>query len=144
MILAVDPGSPVPSYEQVRGQIAGMIASGLLEPDAQLPSIRQLAGDLGLAPGTVARAYAELERAGLVGGRGRRGTRVMARASRAVDPAALAELLDDAARAYVLRVRQAGADPRAALDAVARSLAALDPPDSPVAAHRGQASEAVR
>ena len=125
MILSVDPGSAVPAYEQVRGQIAAMIGSGVIAADAQLPSIRQLAGDLGLAPGTVARAYAELERAGLVGGRGRRGTRIIRAGPPPADAAALDALLDEAARAYALRVRQAGAEPAAALEAVRRSLGAL-------------------
>ncbi len=72
--LRVDLSSPVPPYEQLREQIAGLIATGALRPDDRLPSVRQLAADLGLAGGTIARAYRELERAGLVEGRGRHGT----------------------------------------------------------------------
>lgn len=74
MNLRVDLASPVPPYEQVRGQIADLVALGSLPPDTRLPSVRQLAADLGLASGTVARAYRELETAGLVEGRGRHGT----------------------------------------------------------------------
>lgn len=58
--------SPVPPYEQLREQIAGLIATGLLQAGQRLPPVRQLAADLGLAGGTVARAYRELEQAGLV------------------------------------------------------------------------------
>lgn len=72
--LRVDLASPVPPYEQLRGQIADLIALGSLRPDTRLPPVRQLAADLGLAGGTVARAYRELEQAGLVEGRGRHGT----------------------------------------------------------------------
>ena len=72
--LRVDLTSPVPPYEQLRAQIAGLITVGALHPDDRLPSVRQLAADLGLAGGTVARAYRELEQAGLVEGRGRHGT----------------------------------------------------------------------
>jgi GntR family transcriptional regulator len=72
--LRVDLGSPVPPYEQLRAQIAGLIAVGALRAEDRLPSVRQLAADLGLAGGTVARAYRELEQAGLVEGHGRRGT----------------------------------------------------------------------
>ena len=72
--LRVDLSSPVPPYEQLRAQIAGLIAAGGLRPDDRLPSVRQLAADLGLAGGTIARAYRELEQAGLVEGRGRHGT----------------------------------------------------------------------
>ncbi|HVV23760.1 MAG TPA: GntR family transcriptional regulator [Pseudonocardiaceae bacterium] len=72
--LRVDLASPVPPYEQLRARIADLIALGTLRPHDRLPSVRQLAADLGLAGGTVARAYRELEQAGLVEGRGRHGT----------------------------------------------------------------------
>lgn len=72
--LRVDLSSPMPPYEQLREQIAGLIAAGALRPSDRLPSVRQLAADLGLAGGTIARAYRELEQAGLVEGRGRHGT----------------------------------------------------------------------
>lgn len=85
MILTVDPGSAVPPYEQIRSQIEAMVATGTLVAGDRLPSIRQLAHDLGLAGGTVARAYTELEQAGLVVSRRRTGTVV---ADGAVQPAA--------------------------------------------------------
>lgn len=72
--LRIDLASPVPPYEQLRAQIAGLITAGDLRADDRLPSVRQLAADLGLAGGTIARAYRELEQAGLVEGRGRHGT----------------------------------------------------------------------
>ena len=72
--LTVDVRSPVPPYEQIRAQIAGHVAAGLLPPGTRLPTMRALAADLGVAVGTVARAYAELESAGLVAGRRRTGT----------------------------------------------------------------------
>ena len=58
MIVEVDVASAVPPYEQLRSQIVDLVAVGSLPVGARLPPIRQLAGDLGLAPGTVARAYA--------------------------------------------------------------------------------------
>ena len=73
-MLTVDPGSAVPPYEQIRSQIEAMVATGTLAAGDRLPSIRQLAHDLGLASGTVARAYTELEQAGLVVSRRRTGT----------------------------------------------------------------------
>jgi GntR family transcriptional regulator len=72
--LRVDVTSPVPPYEQLREQIAGLIATGLLQAGQRLPPVRQVAADLGLAGGTVARAYRELAQAGLVEGGGRHGT----------------------------------------------------------------------
>jgi DNA-binding transcriptional regulator YhcF (GntR family) len=72
----IDPASTVPPYDQVRTQIAEHITSGVLAKGARLPPVRQLAADLGLAAGTVARAYQELENAGLVTTRRGGGTRV--------------------------------------------------------------------
>ncbi|MCZ2821572.1 GntR family transcriptional regulator [Modestobacter sp. VKM Ac-2977] len=70
----MDVASPTPPYEQIRGQIATYVQSGVLADGARLPTMRALAADLGVATGTVARAYAELEAAGLVASRRRTGT----------------------------------------------------------------------
>lgn len=126
MIVRIDATSPVPPYEQLRAQIAVMIASGRLSPGHQLPPIRQLAADVQLAPGTVARAYRELESAGLVVSSGRRGTRV-ADAPPVPDAQVVAEHLDDAARTFAVTAVQLGVDPRAALGAAQRAFAAVDP-----------------
>lgn len=67
---------PTPPYEQLRRQLADLVTSGAVPVGARLPPVRQLAADLGLATGTVARAYRELESAGLVTGRRGGGTRV--------------------------------------------------------------------
>ena len=85
MIVSIDPESTLPPYEQLRVQIAGLIGGGSLEPGARLPAVRQLAADLGVAPGTVARAYRELEDDGWIEGRGRHGTVV--RPNRPIKPA---------------------------------------------------------
>lgn len=76
--LRVDLSSPVPPFEQIRAGVAGLIRQGHLAPGTRLPTVRSLAADLGVANGTVARAYRELEAAGLVTGEGRRGTAVAA------------------------------------------------------------------
>ena len=57
--LRIDVGSSVPPFEQIRGQVAGLIASGALSPGDRLPTVRDLASDLGVAVGTVQRAYRE-------------------------------------------------------------------------------------
>ena len=80
--ITVDVKAAIPPYEQIRGQIAAYVQSGLLADGARLPTMRALAADLGVATGTVARAYAELEASGLVTSRRRTGTVVTA------DPAA--------------------------------------------------------
>lgn len=80
MIVRLDPASPTSPSEQLVAQIAASIEAGELSAGDRLPTIRALAADLGLAPGTVAKAYSELERAGWLHGQGRRGTVVAQRA----------------------------------------------------------------
>lgn len=65
-----------PPTEQIRDQIRGLVAAGQLGADERLPSVRQLAHDLGVAPGTVAKAYKALEIEGVVKTRTAGGTRV--------------------------------------------------------------------
>lgn len=76
--ISVSHASPVPPYEQIRAQLADLISVGRLGQGARLPSVRQLASDLGLANNTVVRAYRELETAGLVRSRRGSGTQVIA------------------------------------------------------------------
>lgn len=77
-MITVDDSSPTPPFEQIREQLAGLIATGGLAHGERLPTVRQLAGDLRLAPGTVARAYSALETDGLIETRRGAGTRVKA------------------------------------------------------------------
>lgn len=65
-----------PPTEQIRDQLRGLIASGQLAADQRLPSVRQLAADLGVSPGTVGKAYRSLEVEGLLVTRIGAGTRV--------------------------------------------------------------------
>ncbi len=116
--LSVDPGSPVPVFEQVRAQLASLIEAGSLAPGERLPAIRQLAADLGLAAGTVARVYRELEQAGLVASRVRSGTVVSPRSRwRGARPAVptSASPVDAAADSLVAAAGRAGLDLDAAL-----------------------------
>lgn len=72
--LAIDADSSVAPFEQVRTQIAAGVATGQLNAGTKLPTVRQLASDLGLATNTVARAYRELEADGVISTHGRGGT----------------------------------------------------------------------
>lgn len=60
-LLVLNQDSPLPPYEQIGQQIRALIASAQLLPGTLLPSVRQLANDLGVAPNIVVRAYKELE-----------------------------------------------------------------------------------
>ncbi|PMC75672.1 GntR family transcriptional regulator [Brachybacterium sp. UMB0905] len=64
--IVVDMNNPTPPYEQVRREIIEQVRTGELQEGDRLPAIRVLASDLGLAPGTVARAYKLLEEGGVV------------------------------------------------------------------------------
>lgn len=98
-MIVIDPRSPVPPYEQLREQLFGAVSAGELAPGSRLPTVRRLADDLGLAPGTVARAYRELETIGVIETRGRNGTFVAATADDAT------RLAQQAAWAFAERVR---------------------------------------
>lgn len=122
MIVEVDTDSAVPPYEQIRQQLATMIGAGVLDPGTQLPPIRQLAADLGLAANTVARAYRELEAEGLVVSRVRHGTTVAA-ATPTLSRAEVRSRLAAAARSYAALARQLGVPPEEAEAAVHSQLA---------------------
>ncbi len=120
MILEIDPSAAVPPYEQLRQQVTALVLGGALAPGARLPAIRQLASDLGLAGGTVARAYRELESDGVVTTHGRHGTVVAGPPRHATPPP---ELLD-AARSYAAEASRSGATLDDALTAVRVAFAA--------------------
>jgi DNA-binding transcriptional regulator YhcF (GntR family) len=81
----VDDSSSMSIYEQIVDQFREAVATGELRPGQRLPPVRSLADELDIAPGTVARAYGELEQLGLVVTEGARGTRV-ARPVRGIPP----------------------------------------------------------
>jgi GntR family transcriptional regulator len=66
MIFNIQRDSPVPIYEQIVAQVTFAVAAGSLRPGDFIPSVRDLAADLVINPNTVARAFVELERRGLV------------------------------------------------------------------------------
>jgi DNA-binding transcriptional regulator YhcF (GntR family) len=112
--IVVDTENGVPPWRQVHDQVIRAVTAGALPEGARLPPIRQLARDLGLASGTVARAYRELEAAGWVATAGARGTVVTLPPGRP-DRAAL---LAAAAAEFASQARDLGADEAAAMAAV--------------------------
>ena len=81
MQLHISPHDGVPIYLQIVNQVKYLVASGRLEPGEELPPIRTLAEQLLVNPNTVARAYRELELAGVVIKRRTAGTYVSDNAS---------------------------------------------------------------
>jgi GntR family transcriptional regulator len=117
--IVVDTENGVPPWRQVHDQVIRAVTAGALPEGARLPPIRQLARDLGLASGTVARAYRELEAAGWVATAGARGTVVTLPSGRP-DRAAL---LAAAAAEFASQARDLGADEAAAMAAVRAAYA---------------------
>ena len=101
-IHALDPGSADPPFEQLRRQVATRATSGDLAAGTRLPTVRALAEQLGVAAGTVARAYKELEADGVVVTEGRRGTFVRSGA------AATSSDARAAATTYAVEARRLG------------------------------------
>ncbi len=95
IFLAVDPNLETAPFQQIVDQLRAFIERGELRPGDVLPTVRQLAGDLGVAPNTVARAYNELQESGWLSSEGRRGTHV-ATQTPATDKRARTKSLRDA------------------------------------------------
>lgn len=117
--IAIDAGSAVAPFEQLRAQISGQARSGALPTGSRLPTVRGLAEELGLAANTVAKAYRVLEADGVVETRGRNGTFVAA-----AGDAAERELAA-AARTFAERAHRLGFAPDAARAAAGDALRAV-------------------
>jgi len=116
VIVALDPGSSMPPFEQVRAQLQAAIEAGRVSPEEQLPTVRRLAAELGLAANTVARAYRELEAAGVVETRGRHGTFV------AGSPPETRQAAVRATRDFTAAMRRLGVGPHEILAILRREL----------------------
>jgi DNA-binding transcriptional regulator YhcF (GntR family) len=116
VIVHVDGSSSVPPYEQVRSGLARKINDGALAVGTKLPTVRQLAADVGIAPNTIARAYRELEEAGLIETRGRAGSFVGSSGDETRRRA------QEAAAAYATAVHALGLSPSEALAIVSAAL----------------------
>lgn len=118
MFLSIDTSDPRPIYQQVADGIKELIARGKLEEGAPLPPVRQLAADLGVNLNTIATAYRELQKEGLLDIKHGLGSVV---ASRTVRGRSRDELLRPL-RAALTGLMLAGLSPRKILSLVAREL----------------------
>src|SRR6185312_2312619 len=100
-VVAIDARDSTPIYAQLDRGLRAAIASGRLSPGDQLPTVRQLAVDLRVNANTVARVYADLERAGILETRRGVGSFIRANAAEASPPDEHQRRL----RACVTRVR---------------------------------------
>lgn len=99
-LVSIDTRDATPIYAQLERALRAAVATGRLRPGGQLPTVRQLAVDLGINANTVARVYAELERAGVIETKRGVGSFVSATAARAHP----AREQDRRLRAFVTRV----------------------------------------
>ena len=65
-MFVIDTQSKLPIFEQLKKQILEFITIGILSPNDKLPSVRAMASQIGVNPNTVAKAYQELERQGII------------------------------------------------------------------------------
>lgn len=122
--VVVDANSGLAPWRQVHDQIVLLIATGRLPTGSRLPTVRQLARDLGLAPGTIARAYRELEAEGRVITGRARGTVVAESTGRVGDD----DLLRAVARDFVAQALGLGADVETAVRIVRAAYQETDSP----------------
>jgi len=118
VVLSVDPDLDVAPFQQIAAQLREFIERGDLHPGDPLPTVRQLAIDLGVAPNTVARAYTDLQDTGWLTSDGRRGTRV-AQATPSDDARRRAAVLRDDVAGFITAARRRGyskSEIRAALE----------------------------
>ena len=65
-MIVIDYKDRRPIYEQIVEKFQLLIVEGILEPDSQMPSVRQLAKELGINPNTIQKAYTMLEQSGYI------------------------------------------------------------------------------
>ena len=121
MFLTIDVGDNRPIYQQVVDGVKALIAGGHLREGAPLPSIRQLAGDLGVNFNTIAIAYRQLQEAGFVSVRHGAGAVVSSRPGRDAPSDSLRKGLRGALADLML----AGLDDREIVAAVRQELEGL-------------------
>ena len=85
-VIRLDEASPTPKYQQIVEQVRALVATGALPPRTPLPSVRQLAADLGINVNTVLAAYRALEAEGVILLRHGARAVVHPRLARAVEP----------------------------------------------------------
>ena len=124
LTLSIDRNLEVPVYEQVADQLRRHVASGDLAPGTTLPSVRQLAGDLGVNLNTIARAYRLLEGEGFLAIRDRSGV-VVAPPADEIEQSTRAMLLEQM-RDTLARLRQAGMGNNELLPLLEREVLAME------------------
>jgi GntR family transcriptional regulator len=110
LFLHVDPSSGLPVYLQIVDQVRRAVAIGVLKPDEQLPSVKQLSSDLVVNPATVSRALRELEHLELIRSLPGRGAFVRADAAVGVAKTGARDVVSASLDAAIREARSLGVD----------------------------------
>jgi len=132
MDLKLDFRSGIPIYVQIMDQIRALIAAGELQPDDQLPTVRQLASDLRVNFNTVARAYRLLDEAGLISTQHGRGTYILSPPAAEANERIRRQALHGLTRNYLAHAHRLGFTHAEVLDDLQEQIADWkngDPPD---------------
>lgn len=127
----IDDSAERSIYEQIVSQVQEAVATGELVAGERLTTVRELADALDIAPGTVARAYSELERLGVVATDGARGTRVATQPQRTVTDAARPETLVGLLRPVTVAAFHLGASAPEVREALERAMRDIFPTAPP-------------
>ena len=134
-IFTVDPHTGVPIYLQLIEQVKRSVALGVLSPGERLPTVKQLATDLTINPNTVARAYRELERDGVIETSVGRGSFVSQNGAGDRAATALADVASSTVDAAVREAKSMGLKRGQVREIFSRALERWYSPDSDAKEH---------
>ncbi|MFH1232076.1 MAG: GntR family transcriptional regulator [Planctomycetota bacterium] len=118
--ITIDSKSGLPPYRQIINQVKLAITSNIWKEDEPLPSIREMAEKLGIAPLTIAKAYLELEHMGLIKTRWGKGSFVTHQSAGNIKKQALAE--EKVIEQFLDNITTAGFDPQKILNRLTQQL----------------------
>jgi len=134
-IFTVDPHTGVPIYLQLIEQVKRSVALGVLSPGERLPTVKQLATDLTINPNTVARAYRDLERDGVIETSVGRGSFVSQNGAGDRAAAALADVASSTVDAAVREAKSMGLKRRQVREIFSKALERWYSPDGDAKEH---------
>lgn len=111
MKIEIDFKSGIPLYEQIAHRILGLLERGELKADEQLPTIRDLADELGVNFNTVARAYRMLDQGAMISTQQGRGTYILGKGQKKTGGKSKKENIEQLTRFYLRKARYLGFKP---------------------------------
>jgi DNA-binding transcriptional regulator YhcF (GntR family) len=127
LVISIATGSNVSIYRQIVEQVCAAVHAGKVGEDEALPSVRALAEELVINPNTVARAYSELVREGILESRAGRGMFVCTQRRQIYSGAERARRMDQALSTFLAEALMLGFGPKEIVDLVERKTRGLNP-----------------